>query len=199
VGLVDNSAPSPFAPLDSARQSFEKGIAKFVTEPDVMMYVPGQLLVLIEAKFTSGNTIAPFEANDLPGEKPRSRDGILSRYSSDALPDGTLLKPQSQGSFYSQLYRNIVFASFMAKHLNVDWSVVNLVGGKQFESRKNKAEFQDPSPFIHSILPHTSHNRFRFHSWERLYEDQIVKNKQLTELAQYLSNKSANCAMAFSI
>ena len=118
VRLHDSSAPSLFPALKSARGIFENGIAKFLTEPDIMLYVPGQLLVLVEAKFTSGNTIASTSAtHDVADEKPKSREGILGRYTPTALPRDALLAPSSSGPFYSQLYRNLVFAIYMANKL----------------------------------------------------------------------------------
>jgi len=58
VNLDDSSKPALFSQLKSACDTFEKGITKYLTQPDIMLYVPGELLLLIEAKFTSGNPIA---------------------------------------------------------------------------------------------------------------------------------------------
>lgn len=133
VRLDDSSAPALFPALKCARDTFEQGIRRFLTEPDIMLYVPGQVLILLEAKFTSGNTIAKASAtDDIAGEKPKSREGILQRYAPAALPPGALLTPSSSEPFYSQLYRNLVFAIYMAKKLGVKWGLVNLVCERRF-------------------------------------------------------------------
>jgi|ERR1035437_2932050 hypothetical protein len=196
----NSSTPKQFEPLIGARDAYEKGITRFLTEPDIMIYVPGQVLLLVEAKFTSGNTVAVSNAShDLAGEKPKSREGIARRYSPDSLPAGSLVVAPSTGPFYSQLYRNLVFAMHMANARGVRWGLVSLVGEKQFQLRESTAEFQDPSHFIHGILPPSSHEQFRFHSWERLYNDHIAKSSDLAALAEYMSNKSANGAQALAI
>ncbi len=200
VRLDDSSAPSLFPPLKNARGIFEKGIVRFLTEPDIMLYVPGQLLVLVEAKFTSGNTIASASTtHDLTGEKPKSREGILGRYTPTALPHDALLVPSSSGPFYSQLYRNLVFAIHMANELGVRWGLVNLVGEGQFHQRKQKVEFQDPSQFIHALLPKKSRDQFLFYTWERLYADHVAKATGLNDLAEYMYNKSANGVKALAV
>lgn len=200
ISLDDSSVPTLFNPLENARKTFEKGIARFLTEPDIMLYVPGQLLVLVEAKFTSGNTIAfSNSTHDLPDEKPKSRDGILKRYAPTSLSNDALLAPASSGPFYSQLYRNLVFAKHMANELGVRWGLVNLVSEKQILKRKHKVEFQDPTVFIHSLLPEKSRNQFTFYSWEQLYADLVAEAPGLDDLTDYMYNKSANCDQALAV
>lgn len=192
VRLHDLSKPPLFPALKRARGIFEKGISKFLTEPDVMLYVPGQLLVLVEAKFTSGNTVASASVtDDVTSEKPKSRGGILRRYNTGELPRDALLA-SSSGPFYSQLYRNLVFAIHMSNELNVKWGLVNLVCEKQFRQRRDEVEFHDSTQFIHALLPERSRDQFLFYSWERLYADHVAKARELKDLAEYMNNKSAN-------
>ncbi len=198
VRLHDSSSPPLFTALECARGIFEKGIAKFLTEPDIMLYVPGQVLVLVEAKFTSGNTIASTRATH-DNEKPKSREGILERYAPTELPRDALLAPSSSGPFYSQLYRNLVFAIYMANKLNVRWGLVNLVCAEQFHQRRHEVEFQDPTEFIRSLLPEKSRDQFVFYSWERLYADHVAKVAELNDLAEYMYNKSANGVKALDV
>ncbi len=200
VCLHDSSAPTLFPALQCARDFFEKDIKKFKTEPDIMLYAPGRLLVMVEAKFTSGNTIASASAaDDVTGEKPKSREGILERYDTQNLPRDALLAPPSSGPFYSQLYRNLVFAIYMANELDVRWGLVNLVCEGQFRQRQDKVEFQNPTQFIHALLPEKSRNQFLFYSWERLYADHVVKAAELNDLAEYMYNKSANGVKALAV
>lgn len=200
VRLDDPSPPSLFPSLQNARSIVEKGITKFLTEPDIMLHIPGQVLVLIEAKFTSGNTVASASTtHDLAREKPKSREGILRRYPATALPPGALIEPPSTGPFYSQLYRNLVFAIHMAKQLGVRWALVSLVSEGQRQRRLPEVEYQDPTPFIHSLLPEEARNQFRFYSWERLYADHVVHVKGLEGLAAYMYHKSANGERALAV
>jgi hypothetical protein len=165
-----------------------------------MLYVPGQLLVLAEAKFTSGNTIAlTGTSKDVAQEKPKSREGILRRYHPSTLPECSLPEPPAAGPFYSQLYRNLVFAMWMANKLGVKWGVVNLVSEKQFQQRQDKVEFQDPTQFIHSCLPEKSRGQFLFYSWEQLYSDHVADTPELNDLAEYMRNKSANGEKALAV
>jgi hypothetical protein len=200
VNLDDSSKPALFPPLKSGRDLFESDVVKFWTEPDIMLYAPGELLLLIEAKFTSGNPITlPGVTNDVAGEKPKSREGILQRYKLPEPPRGALLNPSLSGPFYSQLYRNLVFAIHMAEQLGVKWGLVNLVSEGQFHQRRKKVEFQDPTPFIQGLLPEKSRGRFTFYSWERLYAEHVDNVTELQDLAAYMYNKSANGVRALDV
>jgi hypothetical protein len=200
VDLHNSTPPELFPTLRRARDEFEKDITKFLTEPDAILYVPGQLLVLVEAKFTSGNTVASAnKAHDVKGEKPKSIEGILERYGpKKPLPD-SMLAPQSSEPFYSQLYRNLVFAIYMANELDVRWVLINLVSEGRFRPRQNKVEFQDPTQFIHGLLPEKSRDQFLFYSWERLYAEHVAKATKLKDLAEYMYNKSANGVKALAV
>lgn len=198
-GLQNTSGSVLFPPLAKARIVFEPDITKYLTEPDIMLYVPGQMLLLVEAKFTSGNPIAKaITEGDVPGEKPKSRSGILQRYRADALPEGALVVDGAIDPFYSQLYRNVVFAIHMANQLSVPWGVVSLVGESLCHHRR-EAEFQDPTPSLQALLPKNSQDRFVFYSWERLYTEHVANTQGLGDLEQYMYNKSAHCTKAFSV
>lgn len=200
VCLQDSSPSTPFPALARARDVFEPDITNYLTEPDIMLYAPGQLLVLVEAKFTSGNPIAKASPDDdAPGEKPKSRSGILQRYSATKLPDGALVTDAAIDPFYSQLYRNVVFAIHMANQLDVQWAVVSLVCEGRFRQQCKEAEFLDPTRFIYTLLPKLSHDWFAFYSWERLYADHVAKSAGLSDLAEYMRHKSAYCAKAFAV
>jgi hypothetical protein len=184
--------PTTFPTLIKARGQFERGIHKMLTEPDVMLYCPGQCLIVIEAKFMSGNSIAKIDAQDVPNEKPKSRAAILSRYSVDNLPPIPLMTDHLVEPFFSQLYRNLVFAIWMARELDVEWRLVNLVS--QLHHHES-----DPTPFIHSLLPLAFQKRFVRYDWERLFRDHISNSPDLGDLAEYLRYKSANCVQGLAI
>jgi len=149
-----------------------------------MLHVPAGCWCSLRPSFTSGNTIAVVdESDDIGGEKPKSRAGILRRYSALSLPAGALLQSAPSGPFYSQLYRNLVFVIFMAHELGVRWGLVNLVCEGQLRRQEPKDAFQDPTTFIRGCLPEESHNQFLYYSWERLYADHVAKRSDLMDLA----------------
>ena len=197
--LNDSSARLPVHALDKARTVFEPDIKHFRTEPDIMIFVPGELLLLVEAKFTSGNTIATEDrCDDKRNHKPKSRSGILQRYTSAELPRGVLIPAAAGNPFYSQLYRNLVFAIYMAEQLGVGWAVANLVSDRLF-SQKRGTNYYDPTGFIHSVLSENHHKRFIRYSWERLYGQYVRDVPRLSDLASYMRHKSAYCSKAFEI
>jgi hypothetical protein len=199
VSLDDSSVRRQFPTLEKARTVFEPDIKNWRTEPDIMMHVPGELLILVEAKFTSGNTIATENPHgDKTDEKPKSRKGILKRYKSAKLPQGVLIPAAAVSPFYSQLYRNLVFAIYMAEQLGVKWAVANLVSERLF-SQKRGAAYDDPTGFIHSVLSENHHEQFIRYSWERLYGEYVQNVPRLSHLASYMRYKSAYCSKAFEI
>jgi hypothetical protein len=109
-----------------------------------------------------------------------------------------MLEPSRLLPFYSQLYRNLFFAQYMAARLGVQWGLVNLVSSGQFQRRKGPA-FADPTPSIHSMLPNKSKSQFRFYSWEKLFADCVSGHKELQDLDEYLRHKSSNGANALDI
>src|SRR6202158_282725 len=78
-----------FEPLRDVRNLLEQGIGKFKTEPDVMLVLGEQLVICVEAKFTSGNTLADADEKEVKdGDKPKDRIGLLRRYL-DQAPEET--------------------------------------------------------------------------------------------------------------
>jgi hypothetical protein len=193
IRLDAEERPEPFPTLVAARHQFERDIRKMHTEPDVMLLVPGRCLVLIEAKFMSDNTIAEHNAEDVANEKPKSQSGILLRYGVNGRPPTPLNTDHVCAPFFSQLYRNLVFATWMARQLEVEWRLVNLVSKLQHRERL------DPTPFIHSVLPSACRNHFVLYDWERFYGEHIDGRADLEELADYLRYKSANCEQGLAI
>ena len=193
----------PFAPLKAVRSKLEEGILNFVTEPDIMLVIPGELLVCIEAKFGSGNPLA-YPGKTAANEKPTDVDGLLARYLStkaqaarSAIDQGEVKDP-----LHSQLLRNVVFAAEMAELEGIeDWRVVNLVGKKlwgQEESKKQRAgySFKDPTPDVERYLRVEHRHRFSFRTWEGLFGAVL---KDLPTVANYMAAKSAHFQPAFNL
>jgi hypothetical protein len=191
-----------FLPLREVRDQLERGIRNFRTEPDVMMVLDRQLLICIEAKFGSGNTLA-YEGQVRDGDKPTDRVGLLQRYLDEEKgPEEArrIIDRNSIGAtFHGQLFRNIVFASAMAKRC--DWHVVNLVRTTQWKSRSNakRCSFANPEESVRSYLRQSFQDCFSFRTWEELHRALIKDEAELCQLNTYLCTKSAHYRRAFDL
>lgn len=203
--LVDitDSKPRPeyFRPLGEVRDRLEQGIRNFRTEPDVMLVLDRQLVICIEAKFGSGNTLAHEGEQVRNGNKPLDRAGLLQRYLDNA-PEETrqIIDRNVIGAmFHSQLFRNIVFASAMAK--GCDWHVVNLISTTQWKSRKDSkhCSFVNPEESVRSYLHQNYQHCFSFRTWDELHRALIKAEAELCQLNTYLCTKSAHYRRAFAL
>jgi hypothetical protein len=151
-----------FAPLLEVRGLLEHDIKRFLTEPDVMLVVPNTLIVCIEAKFGSGNSLAN-DTTVAEGEKPKNVRDLVRRY-----VDGNALLREARcikqarlaAPLHSQILRNIVFASSMARR--ADWHVVNLVSETQWQGQVSSEEysFVDPTDSVRGYLADDHQHRF---------------------------------------
>ena len=119
-----------FEPLWKVRELLETDIHTFNTEPDVMLVVEGEIVICIEAKFGSGNSLA-HDGKVKEGEKPTASSALIKRYlgnSTKASTRAAIQRGNIGPKLHSQLFRNLVFASEMAVK---DWHVVNLVSTTQ--------------------------------------------------------------------
>jgi hypothetical protein len=191
-----------FPPLDNIRDLLERDIRKFKTEPDIMLVVEGQLVVCIEAKFGSGNPIA-YDSAPTPGAKPTERGALLARYlPKEIRPDtrAAILESEISGTFHSQLFRNIVFASEMAAGSN--WHVVNLVSSTQggVDRRASaRYSFANPEESIRRYLHPDVRESFTYRTWENLHGALTQDTPVLAALDRYLRGKSAHYRQAFTL
>jgi hypothetical protein len=155
-----------------------------------MMYAPKRYLILVEAKFRSGNPIADSSKNDVPGKSPTTREGILKRYRADQL-----LTPAADAPLFSQLYRNLVFAVWMANKLDVEWRLVNLTSNQLVDQLSE----DELAAFTNAVLPASMQRIFVKYTWEQLFRDHVEGKGDLQELDTYMQFKSANCRKAFDI
>lgn len=197
---LSGRAPERFAPLDAVRRKLEKGIRRFLTEPDIMLVVDGRSLVCVEAKFGSGNPMAHDGKTDAD-EKPKDRSGLIGRYLQPAIQSTRIaINEQSIGSrLHSQLFRNLVFASEMA--VQQDWHVVNLVSETQWRDRKDSQDYsyRNPTAEISAYLSAEHRQRFAFRTWEQLYRQVIAPVPALQTLQAYMKGRSAHYRPAFDL
>ena len=189
-----------FEPLWDVREYLEAGIHTFNTEPDIMLVVEGEIVICIEAKFGSGNSLA-HDGEVKEGEKPTARSALIEKYlgkSTKASTRDAILSSKIGSKLYSQLFRNLVFASEMAVS---EWHVVNLVSRTQHQLGKDnpRSSFADPTGDVLSYLSAESQHRFTYRTWEDLYARLIRDNTGLGKLARYMNTKSAHFRPAFQL
>jgi hypothetical protein len=188
-----------YEPLRRVRAALESGIARFGTEPDIMLVVKGEMVICIEAKFGSGNPLA-YDAEVKEGEKPTSRTDLFEQYRGKSRKASTKAAIHSESmapALHSQLFRNIVFASEMAEK---DWHVVNLVRSTDPGTKDTERySFADPSVDVKSYLSPDSQSCFTYRTWEGLYASVIKDTPELAELGLYMRGKSAHYRPAFDL
>ena len=112
---VDDDSFEPWDLLIAARERFESNlpIKRPLTEPDIAMHLPGKYLVLIEAKFTSPNPV--YRRGPRKDEQSLTLDELLDIYWDPSLRILNYTHARSQNRIHYQLWRNMVFAEWMAK------------------------------------------------------------------------------------
>ncbi len=192
----------PYKPLIDVRKHLEHDIKVFGTEPDIMLVVPKQAVICIEAKFGSKNPIAKEKEGNV-GEKPKSVAKLIERYCNKnrIIDTDTIFDFRNKPKlFYEQLFRNIVFASSMAKLEGAPlWHVVNLRNQHVMNIKQGRPESAPIMRNIRSILKPKYKKRFTHLTWENVYDVAIKDVPALSNLAWYLKTKSLNCGRAFNI
>ena len=153
----------PCPNLYEVRKKLENGMV-ITTEPDIILRVPGQAIVLIEAKFDSPN-------GSLAGKKGRfgSVTEFLKRYRckegvADPL-NREWISEQEDGKILEQLCRNAIFAHWLASQHEQPF-VINLV---------RRAAQNDEQLF----RQHLAENAVQFHvrRWEDLYGLSVTQDE----------------------
>ncbi|MEQ9379550.1 MAG: hypothetical protein RJP95_01715, partial [Pirellulales bacterium] len=180
----------PWDLLIQARERFENNlpVERPQTEPDIALHLPGQYLILIEAKFTSPNT---FYGRG-PRRNPQSLtlDELLEIYHDQQLAILNHAKAAEAPRVAYQLWRNTVFAEWMAAadHPHTKAYHVNLVRSG-FE--------QDAADEFAGLIDDNHKDRFRRLTWEQIYT--ATPEGQLPKLRQYMRTKTAGLKPAFRI
>lgn len=173
--------------LQQIRRSLEGGLG-IPTEPDVMLRVPGQAVVLIEAKLGSPN-------GTLRGKQDRfgSVEAFLGRYAPaeacvDPLARNWVNQREPHGVL-EQLCRNVIFSQHLAEPGERPF-VVNLV--------RERSELDIEQRF----RPHLATDcpvQFRRATWEQIYKLPIISSDEAGPLRRYFRNKTINLAKAFNV
>jgi hypothetical protein len=172
-----------FEELDDVRRVLEPGEG-IPTEPDIILRVPGQAVVLIEAKFGSSNP-------RLVAKK--SRFGSVTEFSSRYRCKPDVADPLNRkwiadakdGEVLQQLCRNVIFAHWLASE-GEQPIVINLVRLKATN---------DGQLFRRHLSGHGLQFHVRY--WEDLYSLPVIQGEKASVLRSYLKNKTLNLEPAF--
>lgn len=177
--------------LIAARNRFESSlpVKRPLTEPDIAIYVPGQIVILIEAKFTSVNPV--YKTGVRASSQSLTLEELVGIYQDPSLNTLDLARAKVASQIHYQLWRNMVFAEWMARldGNQVDHQVVNLVC--------DLAEKQSVHEFRRFIKPAKENALMRctwesIHSWSR-------QHSKLMMLSKYMEQKTASLKPAFNL
>jgi hypothetical protein len=182
-----SSADNRFEPwplLTEARRRFEVGrlpVARPLSEPDISMVIPGQLVLLIEAKLLSTN---PLVYRGQPRKTPQSLtlEELLDLYHDPSLRILDFDKLHAAERIFSQLFRYQVFAEYLARldGPNTQAYLANLVRAGQ--------EHESTSEFRQFVRPEYA-DRFTRLTWETIYALSGLQWRRLTRLHEYMMAK----------
>jgi hypothetical protein len=179
--------PQVWGNLRKVRDELERR-AGIPTEPDIILRIPGRVIVLIEAKFGSSN-------GTLLGQEDRFGDvsEFLDLYPCVAGKADPLnrdwLEQQKPIAVLQQLVRNTIFAQWLASD-NEEQFVVNLV---------RDSEEIDVEDQMRKHLAADSPVSFRRCSWESLFRLPTVASEDARPLKCYLVNKTNKLERAFQL
>lgn len=178
--------PGAWSRLNDARAQFSEQGSSIPTEPDIMLRVAGQALVLVEAKFGSPNstlakkrdmTVSKFlnQYHLVPGQDdPLDREAIMTMR-----PDQVL----------EQLCRNVVFSNYMAERSEAAF-VVSLVRGEAETDVKERMDRH---------LSTGARGSFRRVVWESLGRLPSLQRHEAAPLRSYLRTKTLRLRPALKI
>lgn len=177
--------------LIAARKRFESNLPvdRPQTEPDIALHLPGEYLILIEAKFTSPNTY--YQRGARKDKSSLTLDELLSIYDE---PRHVILNREAARAanrvFY-QLWRNTVFAEWMARFEHPDTRAYHLNLVRSSYEQNNAAEFAG------LIMPGYE-GRFGQITWEQIFT-WSTGDDRLKTMCEYLRTKTAGLTRAFNV
>jgi len=183
----------PWPLLTTARQRFEIDklpITRPLSEPDIAVLYPGQVLILIEAKVLAPN---PIVYRDQPRKSSQSltMEELLELYRDPSLSILDLDRIHSCERTWPQLYRYFVFGEFMA-HLDgphTEAFLANLV--------RAGCEHDSTSEFSQYLRPEYA-DRFIRVTWETIYALSGLHWRKLTRLQEYMLSKPVGVCGGFT-
>lgn len=186
---IDSFRPWPL--LIKARDRFERKLPvdRPLTEPDIALYLPGEYLVLVEAKFTSPNTYYEQAYRKTPTSLTAAE--LIHYYWHPGAQIVNVDAACEAERVPQQLWRNMVFAEYMAQQggLGARAYHVNLV--RHFCEASIEHEFR-------SLLHPEFNCRFHRCTWEQVHAS-VCGLDRFELLNRYVRNKTAGLRPAFSL
>jgi hypothetical protein len=182
----------PWDLLIKARERFESDlpVARPKTEPDIALFLPGQYLVLIEAKFTSPN--GTYDRDTKTKLFDLTIDQFVRIYRDSSLRILDYDEVARRDSVFYQLHRNLTFSDFMALQDHPDT--------RAYHANLVRAIHEDKSceAFLTCIKP-AYQDRFERITWEQLYAIAGGNGLRLDRLCRYIEQKTEQLRPAFQI
>ncbi len=182
----------PWDLLIAARERFEVGKIsqdRPFSEPDGALVIPGNVLIIVESKFTSPNTFI----TDGPRKTAQSltKDEVLTIYQDETNHIIDPAKARATPVLMAQLYRYAILGQFMASLAGpgTEFYLCNLT--RAFH------ENQSFEAFARLVRPEYQH-RVCHLRWEDLFILAGLAGGRLRRLQEYLLKKTANLKPAFT-
>lgn len=180
----------PWDLLITARKHFEKKlpVKRPLTEPDIGLFLDGQYLILIEAKFCSPNTC--YEKGPRRDQQSLTLTELLNIYWTLTAEMLDREKALEADKVYYQLWRNVIFAEHMAS--------LAKKGTQPYFANLTRRHHENDSfnHFLDLVKPEHRHQVSHIF-WEDLFTLAGVTGGKLDLLREYLLTKTANLLPAF--
>jgi len=189
---LDGDLFQPWDLLIAARRRFEQNLPvdRPLTEPDIALYLPGRYLILIEAKFTSPNTF--YATGPRRDRRSLTKVGLIDIYRDQALGILDVSRAGSSKRVYNQLWRNMVFAEWMARQDGPRTRAYLM------SLTRRGCEQDSCEHFGKLVLPDFA-DRFVHRTWEEIDERWAARLPGLSRLHSYLATKTAALVQAFQL
>ncbi len=178
--------------LEDARERFESRlpVRRPKTEPDISLWLPGEYLIHIEAKFTSGNGI--YQRGPRRSVQDLTFDELLNIYWDESTRILNRSNALEAGRVHYQLWRNTLFAEWMAERDDPTTRAyhINLVRAGSEEAAA--VEFQQ-------LIQPAFADRFHQITWEQIYNFASQRRDELNHLCTYFEQKTEQLKPAFRI
>lgn len=183
----------PWPLLNEARKRFEIGrlpVKRPLSEPDITLFLPGRLLLMLEAKLLSANPVV-YRGQPRKTAQSLTLEELIDLYNDPALQILDFDKARSAEYVWPQLYRYLVFAEFMARldSPNTQAYLANLVrAGQEHHSTREFSQFLRPE--------YT--NRFVRITWETIYALTNLHWRKLSRLQEFMLTKAVGVSGGFA-
>ncbi len=189
LSLTDDTL-EPWDLLIAARERFESNlpVKRPLTEPDIALYLPGHYLILIEAKFTSENRC--YTDGPRKDKQSLTKDELLDIYQDPALHILDVEEARRADRVYYQLWRNMVFAEWMA--------LTDGTGTKAYHANLTReGEENESCEHFNTLISLAFARRFVHLSREDTCP-RITNSQELSRFRGYIETKTTGLRPAFS-